>query len=64
MNADPISGARMTAGHLWLPYSQMQTAPEPLNVARTDGVRLTLADGRTLIDGIASWRRSSSACRT
>ena len=45
----------MTAGHLWLPYSQMQTAPEPLSVARTDGVRLTLADGRTLIDGIASW---------
>jgi len=41
--------------HLWLPYSQMQTAPEPLRVERTDGVRLYLADGRVLIDGIASW---------
>ena len=41
--------------HLWLPYSQMQTAPPPLAVARTDGVRLHLADGRTLIDGVSSW---------
>jgi adenosylmethionine-8-amino-7-oxononanoate aminotransferase len=45
----------MTTQHLWLPYSQMQTAPEPLLVERTDGVRLYLADGRSLIDGIASW---------
>ena len=45
----------MTAGNIWLPYSQMQTVPEPLRVARTEGVHLTLADGRTLIDGIASW---------
>jgi adenosylmethionine-8-amino-7-oxononanoate aminotransferase len=33
----------------------MKTAPAPLVVARTDGVRLHLADGRELIDGIASW---------
>jgi adenosylmethionine---8-amino-7-oxononanoate aminotransferase len=45
----------MSTQHLWLPYSQMQTAPDPLLVERTDGVRLYLADGRTLIDGIASW---------
>jgi adenosylmethionine-8-amino-7-oxononanoate aminotransferase len=45
----------MNKSHLWLPYSQMQTAPEPLLVERTDGVRLYLADGRALIDGIASW---------
>jgi adenosylmethionine---8-amino-7-oxononanoate aminotransferase len=50
-----VHGEIMTAGHIWLPYSQMQTVPEPLCVTRTDGVRLTLADGRTLIDGIASW---------
>lgn len=42
-------------GHLWLPYRQMQTAPPPLVVERTDGVRLYLADGRELIDGVASW---------
>ena len=41
--------------HLWLPYRQMKTAPPPLVVERTDGVRLYLADGRELIDGIASW---------
>lgn len=41
--------------NLWLPYSQMKTAADPIEVVATDGVRLTLADGRTLIDGIASW---------
>ena len=46
-----------TAGldHIWLPYTQMQTAPLPLPVVSASGVRLTLADGRELIDGIASW---------
>jgi adenosylmethionine-8-amino-7-oxononanoate aminotransferase len=41
--------------HVWLPYAQMKTAPPPLAVARTDGSRIVLADGRELIDGIASW---------
>ena len=41
--------------HIWLPYTQMQTAPLPLPVISASGVRLTLADGRELIDGIASW---------
>jgi adenosylmethionine-8-amino-7-oxononanoate aminotransferase len=41
--------------HIWTPYSQMKTAPAPLPVARTDGVRIYLSDGRELIDGIASW---------
>ncbi len=41
--------------HLWLPYAQMKTAPPPLAVARTEGCRIHLADGRVLIDGIASW---------
>ena len=46
-----------TAGfsHIWLPYTQMQTAPLPLPVVSANGVRITLADGRELIDGIASW---------
>ncbi|MEN6541280.1 adenosylmethionine--8-amino-7-oxononanoate transaminase [Parvibaculum sp.] len=43
------------AAHLWLPYTQMQTVPMPLPVVKTDGVRLTLADGRELIDGTSSW---------
>jgi len=41
--------------HLWLPYTQMKTANPPLPVVATDGVRIRLADGRELIDGIASW---------
>jgi adenosylmethionine---8-amino-7-oxononanoate aminotransferase len=42
-------------GHAWLPYAQMQTVPPPLPVERTYGCRIVLADGRELIDGIASW---------
>jgi len=42
-------------GHIWLPYTQMKTVPAPLPVASAKGVRLTLSDGRELIDGISSW---------
>src|SRR5271154_1215444 len=41
--------------HIWLPYTQMKTANPPLAVTATKGSRITLADGRELIDGIASW---------
>jgi adenosylmethionine---8-amino-7-oxononanoate aminotransferase len=41
--------------HIWLPYAQMKTAPPPVPVVRTHGSRIVLADGRELIDGIASW---------
>jgi adenosylmethionine-8-amino-7-oxononanoate aminotransferase len=54
--------ARMTPSWLtqgeanvWRPYCQMKTAPPPLPVARTQGARIVLEDGRELIDGIASW---------
>jgi adenosylmethionine-8-amino-7-oxononanoate aminotransferase len=40
---------------IWLPYTQMKTARPPLAVARTEGCRIVLADGRELIDGMASW---------
>ena len=40
---------------LWRPYCQMQTAADPIEVVGTAGVRLHLADGRELVDGIASW---------
>jgi adenosylmethionine---8-amino-7-oxononanoate aminotransferase len=43
------------APHVWLPYAQMKTMTPPLPVARTEGCRIVLADGRELIDGIASW---------
>jgi adenosylmethionine-8-amino-7-oxononanoate aminotransferase len=41
--------------HVWLPYAQMKTSSPPLPVVRTQGSRIVLADGRELIDGIASW---------
>jgi adenosylmethionine-8-amino-7-oxononanoate aminotransferase len=41
--------------HIWLPYAQMKTVTAPLPVTRTEGCRIILADGRELIDGIASW---------
>src|ERR1700758_3197482 len=49
--------AKSEAGleHLWLPYAQMKTALLPLAVKATHGCRILLADGRELIDGIASW---------
>ena len=43
------------AAHLWLPYTQMKTASRPLGVTATRGSRIRLADGRELVDGIASW---------
>ena len=46
---------RRGLSHIWLPYAQMKTASPPLPVARTQGSRIVLADGRELIDGIASW---------
>jgi adenosylmethionine---8-amino-7-oxononanoate aminotransferase len=41
--------------HVWLPYAQMKTIAPPLAIAASSGSRIALADGRELIDGIASW---------
>jgi adenosylmethionine-8-amino-7-oxononanoate aminotransferase len=41
---------------VWHPYGPLPAAPpEPLPVVSARGVRLRLADGRELIDGMASW---------
>ena len=40
---------------LWRPYTQMKTAAAPLEAVSTEGSRITLADGRVLVDGVASW---------
>lgn len=49
----PHSAAHLP--HLWLPYSQMKTAPYPVEATQTEGSTITLRDGRQLIDGVASW---------
>ena len=41
--------------HIWHPYSSLSKPVPPLHVSHAEGVRLTLEDGRTLIDGMASW---------
>lgn len=51
----PALPAEGMPAHVWLPYTQMKTAEPPLHVARTSGTRIELADGRSLVDGIASW---------
>lgn len=41
--------------HIWHPYASMVDPPPVLPVASASGVRLKLTDGRTLVDGMASW---------
>ena len=41
--------------NLWLPYTQMQGASQPLEAFSTRGSVIRLRNGRSLIDGIASW---------
>ncbi len=40
---------------MWHPYGALPAALSPLPVVSAQGVRLKLADGRELIDGMASW---------
>ena len=41
--------------HVWHPYAPLQGATPPCPVRSAGGVRLTLEDGRELIDGMSSW---------
>jgi adenosylmethionine---8-amino-7-oxononanoate aminotransferase len=40
---------------VWHPYAPMPSARPPLVVSGARGVRLRLADGRELVDGMSSW---------
>ncbi|MDG4770535.1 adenosylmethionine--8-amino-7-oxononanoate transaminase [Solwaraspora sp. WMMD792] len=41
--------------HVWHPYAALPPAMAPLLVDSAAGVRLRLADGRELVDGMSSW---------
>jgi adenosylmethionine-8-amino-7-oxononanoate aminotransferase len=41
--------------HVWHPYGPMPGRMTPLVVSSAQGVRLKLADGRELVDGMSSW---------
>ncbi|EIE98117.1 adenosylmethionine--8-amino-7-oxononanoate transaminase [Saccharomonospora glauca] len=46
---------RLDAAHVWHPYGPMPATVPPLLVEEASGVRLRLADGRELVDGMSSW---------
>ncbi len=45
----------LDAQHVWHPYAPMPAKVPSLLVSEADGVRLKLADGRELVDGMSSW---------
>ena len=52
---DPAKLLALDARHVWHPYAAMPGQVEPLLVTEAAGVRLRLAGGRELIDGMSSW---------
>lgn len=55
--AGPARGTlrELDRAHVWHPYGPMPGRTDPLVVRSARGVRLTLDDGRELVDGMASW---------
>jgi adenosylmethionine---8-amino-7-oxononanoate aminotransferase len=45
----------LDAAHVWHPYGPMPGTHDPYLVVEAQGVRLRLADGRELVDGMSSW---------
>jgi len=52
---DSVELLALDAQHVWHPYAPMPGQVEPLLVTEAGGVRLKLADGRELVDGMSSW---------
>ncbi|MDO3650042.1 adenosylmethionine--8-amino-7-oxononanoate transaminase [Nocardia mangyaensis] len=55
MDLTPEQISALDAEHVWHPYGGFPATTEPLVVASAAGTRLTLADGRDLVDGMSSW---------
>ncbi|MCT9934696.1 adenosylmethionine--8-amino-7-oxononanoate transaminase [Planotetraspora sp. A-T 1434] len=53
MEAEEI--LRLDREHVWHPYTAVSSGAPVHAVRRAEGVRLTLADGRELVDGMSSW---------
>ncbi|MDQ1705886.1 MAG: adenosylmethionine---8-amino-7-oxononanoate aminotransferase [Frankiaceae bacterium] len=53
--SDPDDLRRLDARHVWHPYAPAPTVVPPRVVTGAAGVRLTLDDGRELVDGMSSW---------
>ncbi|WP_405087733.1 adenosylmethionine--8-amino-7-oxononanoate transaminase [Microbispora sp. NBC_01389] len=53
MEAEEI--ARLDREHVWHPYAAVPSAAPAQVVRRAHGVRLTLGDGREVVDGMSSW---------
>jgi adenosylmethionine-8-amino-7-oxononanoate transaminase len=41
--------------HVWHPFTQAQTAPDPIPITSAKGIRLYAEDGREFLDLISSW---------
>jgi adenosylmethionine---8-amino-7-oxononanoate aminotransferase len=52
---DPDRLLALDRAHVWHPYAPMPGRYPPLVVESAEGVRLRLADGRELVDGMSSW---------
>jgi adenosylmethionine-8-amino-7-oxononanoate aminotransferase len=59
MNSSSLTPPWLAGGRaaIWPPYARLEAPALP--VAAAAGVRLTLSDGRTLIDGVANWWSAS-----
>jgi adenosylmethionine-8-amino-7-oxononanoate aminotransferase len=55
MGSDVDRLLELDRAHVWHPYGPMPGRSDPYVVASADGVRLTLADGPDLVDGMSSW---------
>jgi adenosylmethionine---8-amino-7-oxononanoate aminotransferase len=50
-----LSNLEFDAAHIWHPYTSVAHPPLLHEVVSAKGVRLTLADGREVVDGMSSW---------
>ena len=55
MKIMPKNNIKLGSNNIWLPYTQMQNHLPQLEVKKAKGSKITLKDGRKLIDAISSW---------